>query len=143
MQNLQTARLFVLYLHPNHRIIFKSISVNSFCDGMECDNLEKGDDLRRPLQNEEARFSSQVLQCHQFQGKRAEADMIWMLGSIAYVAAIVTILRFFQFVADTDRSIGEFWISKEGMARKRRKVREPRSLSKKVTRQLAYRTTGR
>jgi hypothetical protein len=69
--------------------------------------------------------------------------MIWMLGSIAYVVAIVTILRFFQFVADTDRSIGEFWISKEGIPRKRQKVREPKSSSKKTIRQLAYRTTGR
>ena len=41
--------------------------------------------------------------------------MIWVVGCVGYVLAVVAIVRFFQFVSTTDRSIGELLTSQTGI----------------------------
>lgn len=50
--------------------------------------------------------------------------MVWLFVLIGYVVAVATIVRFFQFVSNTDRVIEEFWMPKEGVVGARRRVRE-------------------
>ena len=38
-----------------------------------------------------------------------EAHMFWVFAAVTYLIAVVTIVRFFQFVSQTDRSIRDFW----------------------------------
>jgi hypothetical protein len=40
--------------------------------------------------------------------------MYWLLAGIGYIVAVGTIVRFFQFVSDADRTIEGFWTSKNG-----------------------------
>jgi hypothetical protein len=65
-------------------------------------------------------------------GADKEAYMIWILGSLGYVIAVVSIVRFFQFVTDTDRSIMKFTVAVDGMSELRAGVREIVSSSTKV-----------
>ena len=60
--------------------------------------------------------------------------MIWVIGGIGYLIAVATIVRFFQFVSESDRSIEEFWVSKNTMEQKSKRELGFTSSSKKSAR---------
>ncbi len=57
--------------------------------------------------------------------------MMWIVGFAAYLLGVATIVRFFQFVSDTDRAIGDSWGPDGDVARLREGVRRFRSQSLK------------
>jgi hypothetical protein len=57
-------------------------------------------------------------------GADEEAYMIWVVGSLAYAVAVVSIVRFMQFVSDADHAIMEFSLAEDGMSRLHRRIRE-------------------
>ncbi len=60
--------------------------------------------------------------------------MTWVIGAIVYVGAVTSIVRFFQFVSDTDRTINGFWASQRGLARVPSKIRGLRRFAMKGSR---------
>ncbi len=59
--------------------------------------------------------------------------MIWVLGGVGYLVAVASIVRFFQFVSDTDRSIQRLIAPKDGSAQVRDSVASVKSSSPKAT----------
>ncbi len=50
-------------------------------------------------------------------GHAAEVFMIWLAGVLGYVLLVISIVKFFQFVSVTDRTIEQFWVQGNGIKR--------------------------
>lgn len=50
--------------------------------------------------------------------------MMWALVGIGYLVAVAAIVRFFQFVSETDKDIDEFWTKDGKISRLRKNLKK-------------------
>ena len=98
------------------------------CDGLKVGAITIDGETTEHAKSEAVPIESSIPE----PGVEEEAYMIWVVGILGYVVAVVSIVRFFQFVTDTDRSIMKFTVAVDGMSQLRAGVREIVSSSTKV-----------
>ena len=64
--------------------------------------------------------------------------MMWAFVVVGYVIAVASIVRFFQFVSETDRSIDEFWISGGKISQLRGRMQSFRASTMKSSRRRGH-----
>lgn len=125
---IDSSAIQVLAMHNSSGALSTAMNWHTMC-GLESGVINVDDDARYHDTSHGATEASSIPEA----GTKEEECMIWVFGGVGYLVAVASIVRFFRFVSDTDRSIQGLIAPKDGSAQVRDAVPSVKSSSPRVT----------